>query len=121
MQDQDSTARLERRTLPPGASVRHARSCPNFGDQVAKCSHCGDRLAFRGKVYNSRTHQHVRSKTFTGKGALSELKSWRVDALHALRRGTLATGGPIKVRAAGEALLVGMRTGMIRTRSGDVY
>jgi hypothetical protein len=43
------------------------------------------------------------------------------DARVELRRGRLTGAPPITARAAGEALIAGMRAGSVLTRSGDRY
>jgi Phage integrase, N-terminal SAM-like domain len=48
-------------------------------------------------------------------------KAWRNDALVGLRRGGLRVPPRTTVRKAAEELVDGIRSGLFRTRSGDVY
>lgn len=116
MQEESTGKPSAQPKLPPATEVRHSQSCAKRSGGKCNCV-----PAYRSKVYNAGTGKHVRSPTFTGRGALAALKSWRVDALHALGYGTLASGGPMKVSAAADALIAGMESGAIRNRSGDVY
>jgi integrase len=52
---------------------------------------------------------------------LTEAKAWRQDAAGALRAGTLRAPFPITLRAAGLALVAGMKDGAILDRSGKPY
>ncbi len=57
-------------------------------------------------------------KTFP---TLAAARAWRNDALVGLRRGGLRVPPRTTVSTAAGQLLEGMRTGLVRTRSGDVY
>ena len=60
-------------------------------------------------------------KTFTGPGAHAAAKAWRVDAVGAVKKGTLKPATRLTLRAAGEALIAGMKDGSIRKRDGQRY
>src|SRR6266511_285572 len=57
-------------------------------------------------------------RTFT---TLAAAKAWRADALAGVRCGTMRAPRPTTVREARDALVAGMRSSLVRTRSGDVY
>jgi integrase len=97
-----------------GITVRHSRSCATSHDRGAKCS-CAPR--YQGFCFDRRSRRLIR-KTFP---SISEAKSWRQDALPALRRGALRASTPTTLRAAWETWLTGARAGEVRTRSGDAY
>jgi integrase len=68
-------------------------------------------------VFSVRDGKKIR-KTFPTQAAA---KAWRHDALAGLRRGSLRAPTPRTVAGAADELLAGMRSGLVRTRSGDVY
>jgi integrase len=78
---------------------------------------CGCRAGYEASVFSTRDRKKIR-KTF---GTLAAAKSWRADALTGLRRGTVRAPRPTTVRTAAEELLKGMRSGAVRTRSGETY
>ncbi len=78
---------------------------------------CCCRAGYEASVFSARDGKKIR-KTFP---TLAAAKAWRADALTGLRRGTIRAPRPTTVREAGEQLLEGMRSGAIRTRSGDIY
>jgi integrase len=90
-----------------GIEIRHARSCPSRGGEKCRC-----KPSYQANVYSKRTGR-IR-KTFP---TLAAAKSWRVQALHDLGRGTLAAPTRATVDVAADALLVGMRDGSIRNRN----
>lgn len=78
---------------------------------------CGCRAGYEASVFSARDDKKIR-KTFS---TLAAAKAWRADALTGLRRGTMRAPRPTTVREAAGQLLGGMRSGAIRTRSGDIY
>ncbi|MCP9485183.1 MAG: site-specific integrase [Gaiellaceae bacterium MAG52_C11] len=78
---------------------------------------CGCRAGYEAFVYSTRDQTKVRKTLPT----LAAARAWRVDALAGLRLGTVRAPRPVTVLEAGEQLLSGMRSGVVRTRSGDVY
>jgi len=52
---------------------------------------------------------------------MAAAKAWRADALAGLRRGTVRASRPTTVRQAADVLVAGMNSGLVRTRSGDLY
>ncbi|MHB1571859.1 MAG: tyrosine-type recombinase/integrase [Solirubrobacteraceae bacterium] len=51
----------------------------------------------------------------------AEAVAWRQEAVIALRQGRLRRAAPTTVQEAGDALIVGMRTGAVLDRSGKAY
>jgi integrase len=98
----------------PGITTRHARSCPAHHDAEARC---GCTPTYQAHVWIAREGKRKR-KTFS---KLAEAKTWRQDALPAIRRGTMRAPSTMTLRQAWEAWEAGAKNGTIRTRSGDVY
>jgi integrase len=94
-----------------GIIVRHSRSCKT------KASGCKCGPSYRAWVYDRRSGQKV-ARTFRN---LSEAKSWRADATTQLGKGTMSAPTKTTVREAGLALIEGMRSGAVRTKSGVLY
>jgi integrase len=68
-------------------------------------------------VWSARDQKRIR-KTFP---TLAAARSWRAEAQTAIHHGTLRAPTAVTVREAAEQLVEGMRSGRIRTRSGDLY
>jgi integrase len=100
------------RVLPTGIDERHARSCLHRRGLPCSCRPC-----YVAWVFDRRAKKKLRRSFST----LAAARGWRIDALAALRRGTLRAPKPITLRQAAEAWLEGARSGSIRTRSGDPY
>lgn len=98
--------------MAEGIRKLHSTGCA--ARRGGKC-HC--HAGYEASVFSARDGKKIR-KTFP---TLAAAKAWRADALAGLRRGTLRAPRPTTVREAAEQLLAGMRSGAIRTRSGDVY
>lgn len=73
--------------------------------------------SYRVRVWSQHDHKRI-VKTFS---SLAEAKSWRADALVALRQGTLRTPDPSTIREAAEVWIDGARGGRVRDRSGRPY
>lgn len=96
-----------------GIQVIHSRKCATYrGGKYCSCS-----PAYKAEVWIARDNRKVRRSFST----LAAARNWRHDAMSALRKGTMAAGGPITIRDAAEVLIKGIRSGAIRTRSGDEY
>jgi hypothetical protein len=84
-------------------------------------SHSGRRCdcgaGWEVSVFSPRDGKKIR-RTFP---TLAAAKAWRADALAGVRRGTMRAPRPTTVNKAADALITGMRSGLVRTRSGDVY
>jgi hypothetical protein len=95
-----------------GIEVRHARDCPACGWED-----CGCRPSYRARVFSQRAGGRIRKTCRT----LAEAKAWRVDALHALRRGKLRAATAKTVAEAADELLDGMKAGSIPKRGGGAF
>jgi integrase len=73
--------------------------------------------AYKAEIWVARDDRKIRRSFST----LAAARAWRHDAMAALRKGTLAAGGPTTIRDAAAVLMAGIRSGAIRTRSGDEY
>jgi integrase len=98
--------------MAEGIEVRHAKGC-----RALSGGRCGCTPSYRVRVWSNREQRRVR-KSFT---SLAEAKTWRAEALVALRQGTLRAPVPQTVRAAAEVWLAGARQGTVRDRSGRSY
>jgi integrase len=95
-----------------GIQARHSRSCPARDGGSCKC-----RPTYQANVWSAREKRRI-FKTFPTHAAA---KTWRGDALVALRKGTMRAPTATTLREAADAWLAGAREGAIRTRSGDCY
>ncbi len=68
-------------------------------------------------MWSARESTRIR-KTFA---TLAAARAWRSETQTGVRRGTLRAPAHTSVSEAAEELVAGMKTGRIRTRSGDVY
>lgn len=99
--------------MTEGIRRLHSTNCP-ARLRRGRCD-CG--AGYEASVFSARDGKKIR-KTFP---TLAAAKTWRADAQAGLRRGTLRAPRPLTVGQAGEELLSGMRSGLTRTRSGDIY
>lgn len=97
-----------------GIEARHARSCRTRDDKDARCN-CTP--SYQANVWSRRESKRIR-KTF---GSLDEARSWRVDAMQALRKGTMRAPTATTLRVECDAWLAGAERGEIRTRAGKPY
>ncbi len=95
-----------------GIDVRHRTTCATRSGGKCNC-----KPAYQASVWSARDQKRLR-KTFS---TLSAARAWRAEAQTAIRRGTMRSPVAITVREAGEELVEGMRSGRVRTRSGDRY
>jgi integrase len=100
--------------MAEGIVTRHSRSCAKKrGGERCSCQPSYTPWVFHpgkgGKVYGKATTSQA------------EAKSWRVDALQAVSRKTLAVPTKQTIKEASEDLLEAMESGQIRNRSGDQY
>ena len=68
-------------------------------------------------MWDARAEKKVRRNFSTE----SEARAWRADTTTKANRGTLVSSTPTTVRQAARLLTDGMRTGVVRTRTGDPY
>ena len=76
------------------------------------------RLSLRGRSVWDPTSSSYMRRTFP---TLAAARTWRSDAEQGVRRGTIRAAGPVTVNDAADELVAGMRSGAVRTRSGDPY
>lgn len=93
------------------------RKLHSAGCAIERGVKCDCKAGWEAFVYSARDGKKIR-KTFATAAAA---RAWRADSTTGVRRGTVRAARPITVRAAADALLGGMRSGAVRTRSGDVY
>lgn len=98
--------------MAEGIRKLHSAKCASRGG-----GRCGCQGGYEASVYSSRDGRKIR-KTFP---TITAAKAWRVDALAGVRRGSVRAPRPATVRDAAKELLRGMESGIVRTRSGDVY
>jgi len=98
--------------LPEGVFVRHQRECSK-----RKGGRCCCRPTYQAQVYDRVTGRR-KSKSFPSAAAA---RTWRQDAMVALRHGAFRPGRPITIRQAGEEWIAGAQAGLIHNRSGDPY
>jgi integrase len=99
--------------LPEGIVARHRTDCHEKGPDWS----CGCPARYQAQVWSQRDRRRL-SKT---SAKLATVKRWRTDALKAIGDGTHTLGPDQTVRAAGDALVAGMKAGTVRNRSGRVY
>src|SRR5579871_2210724 len=103
------------RTLPPGISARHSRTCATSRDQSAVCT-CEP--AYQAWVFDRRAEVRDANgklkrrgakvrKTFTGKGALTEAKKWRVKATAKVEEGHQIARSRVTLRQVADQWLEG--------------
>jgi integrase len=95
-----------------GIDVRHRTTCASRSGGSCSC-----KPAYQASVWSAREQKRLR-KTFP---TLAAARAWRAEAQTAIRRGTMRAPVATTVREAGEELVEGMRSGRVRTRSGDRY
>ena len=105
---------MQSRSKHPGVRVRHARTCPAWGEAALSCR-C--KPSYEAWVFSVKDNKKLR-KTFKN---LAEAKGWRADATSAVRKGTLRSPSRITLREATSDWLKSAEDGLIRTRSGDRY
>jgi integrase len=105
-----------RGTGPPvrhvGIVVKHRAGCAS--EHQARCN-C--RRVYQAAVWSARDHRRIR-KHFN---SLEDAKIWRAESYRRLRRRELRVSSAITFAQAAEQWLLEVRTGAIRTRSGDLY
>ncbi|MEO8966459.1 MAG: hypothetical protein ABI355_02615 [Solirubrobacteraceae bacterium] len=74
-------------------------------------------MRWQASAYSARERKKIRKHLDTRDAA----KTWREDANSAIRQGTKRAPTPTTVDQAAEALIEGMRSGVILDRSGSVY
>lgn len=91
-----------------GIEPRHARSCPAKGWEPCRCE-----PSYQASVWSKREQRKIH-RTFP---TLAAAKSWRTDALHGLKQGTMRAPTRKTVGEAMVELVAGMKDGTIRNRN----
>ena len=112
MQDQRNE---QKRKLPAGIEERHSRECRSLDGGKCNCE-----PSYRAAVYDRRAKARIR-KTFSGKGALTAAKGWRVDAGSMQRRGQLQRETRRTVREVGEEWLEKAQRHEVLSRNRTPY
>jgi integrase len=95
-----------------GIEVRHKKACASRSGARCNCQ-----PTYQASVWSARESTRIRT-TFP---TLAEARAWRSETQTSVRRGTLRAPAHTSVREAAEELVAGMKSGRVRTRSGDVY
>ncbi len=95
-----------------GIEVRHKKACASRNGVRCNCQ-----PTYQASVWSTRESKRIR-KTFP---TLAEARAWRSETQTGVQRGTLRPPAHTTVREAAEDLVAGMKSGRVRTRSGDVY
>jgi integrase len=118
MQGQSSEAK---RKLPTGIRERHSRGCSSRGGGKCNCT-----PSYEASVYDAReSRQQGRvvkiRRTFTGRGALSAAKGWRVDAGALVARGEVKFEKKQRLEEAVGEWLDKCERGEVRSRRRTEY
>ncbi|MGH3129194.1 MAG: tyrosine-type recombinase/integrase [Gaiellaceae bacterium] len=98
--------------MAEGIEVRHARSCASRAGKRCNCS-----PGYRVAAYDAISKRKV-SKTFR---TLAEARRWRAGAHSQAAKGVRLAGTPQTLLEAADALVDGIATGAVRTRTGERY
>ncbi len=98
--------------MAEGIEARHKKTCRSLEGGRCSCL-----PSFRAAVWSTRDGKLIR-KTFPTKAAA---KTWRHDAMAALRKGELRPPSSKRLREVAEAWLEELEAGTVRNRSGDPY
>jgi integrase len=103
---------MKQKRLPEGITVRHGRSCPAREGKRCRCD-----PNYQAQVWSARDDKRL-SRSFP---TLAAARTWRQDAVVALRQGKIRPSGSAMLREAARDWLDGAAAGAIRNRSGDRY
>jgi integrase len=95
-----------------GIVVKHRAGCASERGARCNCSR-----VYQAAVWSARDRKRIRRHF----DSLDAAKIWRADSYGKLRRRELRAPSAMTFGEAAEQWLVGVRTGYIRTRSGDLY
>ena len=99
--------------MAAGIDTRHARSCRSRGGG----GRCNCTPTYQAHVFDNRARKRIR-KTFPTHAAA---KTWRQDAIIALRTGGLTPARTPLLADALDQLIEGMATGVVLDRTGKAY
>jgi hypothetical protein len=100
------------RSRHPRIRVRHRNGCADFDG-----GNCNCKPAFEAWVFDKRTERKIR-KTFP---TLAAAKSWRQDALPAMRKRTMAAPSRLTLREAAEQWCTAIERGEVLSRKRTPY
>jgi integrase len=100
----------------PGITARHSRTCASR-ETGARCN-CEP--SYEAWVWSKRDGKKIR-RTFSGRGALAEAKTWRSDASREVRLKRLRTPTTKTLREAVDEFLEGARKGEIRNKRKQTF
>jgi integrase len=95
-----------------GIEVRHSKGCASREGRKCNC-----RPTYQASAWSARDEKRLR-KTFP---TLAAARQWRAEAQSAIHRGKLRAPTSTTLAEVGEELVEGMRSGRVRTKSGDLY
>jgi integrase len=95
-----------------GIVVKHRAGCASEHDARCNC-----RRVYQAAVWSARDHKRIRRHF----DSLDDAKVWRAESYVKLRRRELRAPSAMTFGEAAALWLLGVRSGSIRTRSGDVY
>jgi integrase len=95
-----------------GIVVKHRAGCASERDARCNC-----RKVYQAAVWSARDGKRIRRHF----DSLDAAKMWRAESYGKLRRREFRAPSALTFAEAAEQWLVGIRTGSIRTRSGDLY
>lgn len=95
-----------------GIEVRHKKACASHTGRSCNCQ-----PSYQASVWSARESTRIR-KTFP---TLAEARAWRAETQTGVRRGTLRAPAHTTVDEAAKEFVAGMKSGRVRTRSGDPY
>ena len=110
--EESAEQRPDHEALPAPANTPPPIACPARDGAACSC-----RPAYEAWVWSVRERKKIRKK-FT---SVAEAKSWRADAIGAVRVGRMRSPSRVTLQEAADAWLEGVRDGSNRTVSGDVY
>lgn len=95
-----------------GIEVRHGKACSSRGGGRCNC-----RPTYQASAWSALDNKRLR-KTFP---TLAAARAWRSEAQTAIRKGKLRAPAATTLREAAVELVEGMRSGKVRTRTGEPY
>jgi integrase len=98
--------------MATGITKRHSGHCRSRDRGRCNCD-----AGWEASVYSRRDGKKIR-KTFAHE---AEAKTWRVDSLSALSKGSLRAPTKTTIRQAGDSLIAGMESGEVPDRSGHRF
>jgi integrase len=95
-----------------GIEVRHAKACASREGRRCNC-----RPTYQASAWSARDDKRIRKTLPT----LAMARAWRAEAQAAIHRGKLRAPTAVTLAERGEDLIASMRSGKVRTKSGDLY